>query len=190
MLLQETESVNYLHAHQWRALLQNITDPRDRALFLVAHSHGLQAREIASLEPCDVRWHPPTITLRRRGGPYSREIPLLPEESRALMAWLRVPRSPTEALFPSRNHRPISRRRLDFLMKQYCAAAGIPREKAKFRVLRNSCAMELARGGDAWLLADWVGFRDVRTAYHYMRQPNVRQAQAVRDENDAKRREK
>jgi len=34
--------------------------------------------------------------------------------------------------FTSRNHRPISRRRLDELMKHYCQLAGIPEEKPTF----------------------------------------------------------
>ena len=42
-------------------------------------------------------------------------------------------------MFPSRNHQGISRFRLHGLMKGYCAAAGIPAEKAHMHALKHSC---------------------------------------------------
>jgi hypothetical protein len=53
-------------------------------------------------------------------------------------------------LFGSRQGRlGISRFRLDQLMKEYCDAAGIRKEKAHMQVLKNSCHTDLAEGGNA-----------------------------------------
>jgi integrase/recombinase XerD len=157
----------FLNKSEWDVLLRTIRSPRDRALFLVAHSHGLTASEVSLLRRRDVALNERRIRLRRRRA-ISREIPMLPAETRALRAWLHGHHLPAEALFPSRNHKPISRRRLDGLMKHYCSLAGIPQEKAHFTILRRSCAVELAQQRDPGLLSDWLGLRDLRSIRVYL----------------------
>ena len=168
VLRTRSDLAMHLSLEELRKLFRVTVDLRDQALFRVAYSHGLSASEVGLLRRTDIRLPAGKIKLRRRKGAFACEVPLLPAETLALKAWLRVRRAQAGPLFPSRNHRPISRRRLDTLMKRYCAAAGIRPEKAHFGVLRHSAAIHLAqRQGDAGLVCDWLGYQDVRSALRY-----------------------
>ena len=101
--------------------------------------HGLSASEVGLLTRSDVRLAKGWIRIPRLKHPAS-EYPLLPAEIRALRAWFRFRGRGPGPLYPSRHRSPISRRRLDSLMKQYCRMAGIAAAKAHFHVLKQSCA--------------------------------------------------
>jgi len=164
----EIISINCFTASQWRGLRKIITDPRDRALFEMALAHGMKACEIASLRRQDVRLRSGRLHLRRRQPP-GCDVPLLARETRDLRAWLRIRGHKNGPLFASRHHRPISRRRLDALLKKYCAAAGISPSMARFHVLRVTCATELVRRGQESLVCHWLGWCDVRETQRYVR---------------------
>jgi site-specific recombinase XerD len=84
-------------------------------------------------------------------------------------------------LFPSRNRARISRQRLDELMKKYCAAAGIPPEKAHMHALKHSCGTHLMdRGESIEDVQDHLGHRNVQSTLIYAKFTNRRRQE--RDE--------
>jgi len=71
-------------------------------------------------------------------------------------------------LFPSRNKRAISRRRLDELQKFYGAKSGLPREKQHFHCWRHTCATRLLEHGIAIEeIQDILGHEDIRSTMIY-----------------------
>jgi len=127
-----------------RRLMRVITSKRDRSAFLIAYNRGLRAHEVGLLMLSD--FNRDRLFVRRGKGSISQEYSLTAEELHALRMWIRERGKAPGPLFPSRNHRPISRRRLDELIKGYCEAAGIDRSKAHFHSLKHSIGTHL---GDA-----------------------------------------
>ena len=88
-------------------------------------------------------------------------------------------------LFPSRNCNPISRDRLDELMKNYCRRAGIPAEKAHMHSLKHACGTHLSEmGKDVAVIRDWLGHRNVQNTMIYLEVTNKARdaaAESLRD---------
>ena len=133
----------YLILEEKDALFRVIENPRDRAIFRLAYHHGLRASELGMIQMKD--WRRGTsldmdrLFLRRLKGSLGGETILVNAAATALRAWLRIRGNSPGPIFTSRNHRPISRRRLDELMKHYSKLAGIPEEKAHFHALKHTC---------------------------------------------------
>jgi site-specific recombinase XerD len=86
------------------------------------------------------------------------------QERRALSAWVRERGSKPGPLFPSNWKRPISRQRLDQLMRKYGAAAGLPADKQHFHAIRHSCAVQLLEdGANIEQVQDHLGHREIRS---------------------------
>jgi integrase len=139
----------YLTEEELLALLAGIKDPRDRAMFTLGFWRGLRASEVGLLRL--ENWKPKTgrLFVRRLKGSISQDYRLLPDEERALRAWLRVRGKVPGLLFGGYKGRGIGRRQLDRLMKQYGAAAGIPEEKRHWHILKHSCGTYLRDHGEA-----------------------------------------
>jgi integrase len=137
----------YLIPEEKDALFRVIEAPRDRAIFRLAYHQGFRASEIGIIQVKD--WRRGTsldtdrLFLRRLKGSIGGESILVNAAATALRAWLRVRGSSSGPIFTSRNRRPISRRRLDALMKHYCRLAGIPAEKSHFHALKHTCGTPL-----------------------------------------------
>jgi site-specific recombinase XerD len=159
----------FLEVDEVRALLRVITSKRDRAAFLVCYRRGLRASEVGRLTLADFKGD--RLFVRRAKGSISQEYSLTPEELHALRMWLRE-RGPAPAnspLFPSRNHRPISRRRLDELMKRYCEIAKIRPEKAHMHSLRHSAGTHcLEHGGALQDIKEILGHCKISSTEFYL----------------------
>jgi site-specific recombinase XerD len=101
-----------------------------------------------------------------------------PDEVRALKDYLRERRRECERkgvadsnplLFPDRFGNAISRFALDWLMRRkYGPAAGLPKEKAHFHVLKHSIATHLLEAGaDLSFVHDWLGHADISNTQLY-----------------------
>jgi integrase len=136
----ELEEFMYLQPEEIRALFDCIESRRDRAIFRVVYHHGLRAHEVGLLEMSSYRDLDGLLYIRRGKGSISRQHRLIPEELKAIRAYIKFERGTMPGpLFPSRQGRQgISRFRLDQLMKAYCHAAGIRKEKAHMHALRCS----------------------------------------------------
>ena len=183
----ELEENMYLQPEEIRALFECIESRRDRAIFRVVYHHGLRAHEVGLLEMSNYRDRDGLLYIRRGKGSISREHRLIPEEIRAIRAYLKFDRGTMPGpLFPSRQGRlGISRFRLDQLMKGYCDAAGIPKEKAHMHALKHSCGTHLAERGNAPdAIQDWLGHRDSASTDIYMHFSKRRRDESVEKNSD------
>ena len=135
-------------ANEIRALLAACyRSPRDYAIFRIGYHHGLRASEIGMLEMSD--WSPGArmendrLSVHRLKNGISAESRMVPAAAEALRRWVKKRGSAPGPIFLSRNNKPISRQRLDYLARFYGAKAGIPEDKRHFHALRHTCATSL-----------------------------------------------
>lgn len=180
----------YLTSKEKDLLFSVIEDPRDRAIFRLAFHHGLRASELGLITIRDYRRGPSLemdrLFIRRLKGSIGGETVLVSAAAAPLRTWLRIRGAAGGPIFPSRNHRPISRRRLDELMKRYCRLAGIPAEKAHFHTLKHTCGTLLLseRHESIVDVQKHLGHADIRNTMIYAQlteQANEARAQRLRD---------
>src|SRR5918997_6835724 len=71
-------------------------------------------------------------------------------------------------MFPSNRGDPIARRTLDWLMKRYGEAAGLPPSKRHFHCLKHSIATHLLEAGaDLRFVQDWLGHSNIQNTVLY-----------------------
>ena len=165
-----TDTIKFLTlAETGRLLAATRASLRDRALFLVAYRHGLRASEVGLLRAEDLDLRTLRLMVRRLKGSHSGAHPLQPDEAKALRAWLRGrPQPPSPVLFPSNRGDPIARRTLDWLMKRYGEAAGLPPAKRHFHCLKHSIATHLLEAGaDLRFVQDWLGHSNIQNTVVY-----------------------
>ena len=107
------------------------------------------------------------ILVHRPKGSNSGEHHLVREEARVLRAWLKVRGPLPGPIFQSQRKQPISRRRLDALMKRYGAAAGIPPP------LRHAPHL-LSKGFGVERVQDWIGHANIQSTMEYAKVTNAR----------------
>jgi type 1 fimbriae regulatory protein FimB len=151
-------------------------DPvRDRALFEVALGRGLRASEVGILTMQDLRLKDNRLKVTRLKGGRTGEFLITERETRALKAYVKDRGWLAGPLFPSRNRRAISRRRLDELMKFYGSKAGLPAEKQHFHCMRHTCATRLLdHGAKIEEVQDILGHEDIRNTMIYAKITNAR----------------
>ena len=153
----DSKTVQYLNEDEIGALMRAIDSPRDRAIFELASHRGLRASEVGLIMMSDLRLPARRIYVHRLKGSNSGEYPLFDGEIRALRAWLRIRGYAPGPLFPSRNHRPISRIRLHVLMNRYAQRAGIPPAKRHFHCLRHTAGTMASEHCDFEEVMDLLG---------------------------------
>ena len=172
---RDTGPPPFLQAEEVERLFKVIKSPRDRALFRITYHAGLRASEVGVLEMRDYDPRTERMNFRRLKGSRAGIHRLVREEVKVLRAWLKIRGSGPGCIFPSRKHAPISRQRLDALMKQYGAAAKIPFELCHFHILKHSCATHLlAKGYHVDQVQDWLGHADIRNTMIYAHTTNAR----------------
>ena len=153
---------------------------RDRALFSVAYRRGLRASEVGLLTMRD--YTPPTIN-ERTGRLYVRRLKdsdsglyqMTKPEYKDLRAWLKLRGDYEGPIFSSGRRRPISRQRLDALMKRYGKAAGIPPALRHFHALKHTCAVHLLLAGlGVDQVQNWLGHRNIQNTMVYLQVAGIR----------------
>jgi integrase len=109
--------IHFLTQDEMRRLLSVIDSKRDYAIFLTAYRHGLRASEVGLIHLADFDLKQYRLRIQRLKSSLAGLHPLQPDEVKAVKAYLKERDSRIPALFLSRNNAPISRRRLDELMK-------------------------------------------------------------------------
>jgi site-specific recombinase XerD len=172
--------IKYLTQDELRRLFKVITSRRDKALFLLAYRHGLRASEVGLLKVDDIDFARGRIRIVRKKNSLGGEQTMQTDEMKAIKAWLKERPNHTNALFPSREGWPISRRTLDYHMKRYGKAAGIPPDKCHFHVLKHSIATHLLdAGADIRFVQDWIGHKNIQNTTVYAQISNkAREEQA------------
>jgi type 1 fimbriae regulatory protein FimB len=144
-------------------------DVRDAAIFRIMYHRGLRASEIGMLQLSDWSSSTGRLQVHRLKGSYSLDYQIKPVEVKALRAWLRVRGSAPGPLFPSRNKQGISRFRLFALMRQYCAAAGIAKEKAHPHAWKHTCGTSNAeQGADLLDIKELLGHANIQNSVGYI----------------------
>jgi site-specific recombinase XerD len=174
-------SINFLTQDEMRCLLSVIDSKRDYALFLLAYRHGLRASEVGMLCTADLDLKQYRLRIHRLKHSLAGLHPLQPDELKAVKAYLKERNSNAPALFLSRNHTPISRRRLDELIKRYGERADIPESKRHFHALKHSIATHLLdAGADLRFVQDWVGHASIKNTVIYAQLTSRRRDEEAR----------
>jgi type 1 fimbriae regulatory protein FimB len=164
-----------------RRLFDVIDSKRDSAIFLLAYRHGLRASEIGMLSTADLDVKQYRLRIHRLKNSLDGLHSLQPDEVKALKAYLKERASNVPALFLSRNATPISRRRLDELMKHYGERADIPASNRHFHVLKHSIATHLLdAGADLRFVQDWVGHASIKNTVVYAQLTSRRRDEEAR----------
>jgi site-specific recombinase XerD len=161
-------SINFLTQDEMRRLLSAINSKRDYAIMLLAYRHGLRASEVGLLRCDDFDQKQYRLRIHRLKNSLAGIHPLQSDEVKALKAYLKERASSAPALFLSRNDAPISRRRLDELIKRYGERAGVPESKRHFHALKHSIATHLLdAGADLRFVQDWIGHASIGNTVIY-----------------------
>lgn len=181
---KQKKAISYLTEEELAALFRAIAAEgkaskvrantvRDTALFSVAYRRGLRASEVGLLQFAHLRLGAKRLYVTRLKGGTSGEFMLTEAEIRDLKGYLKVRGNKSGALFLSRNSKPISRRRLDELMKFYGERSGLALEKRHFHCLRHSCATALLdRDVSIEEVQDHLGHTDIRNTMIYAKVTN------------------
>ena len=183
----ELDDSMYLQPEEIQQLFRAIKGKRDRAIFRLVYHRGLRAHEVGLIQLSDFRDRDGLLYVHRGKGSISREHRLIEEELRVLRAYIRDERGTMPGpMFPSRQGlRGITRFRLNQLMKEYCLAAGIRREKAHMHALKHSCGTHLAeRGNSPDAIQDWLGHRDSASTDIYLHFSRRRREESVEKNRD------
>lgn len=179
------EKLKYLSDYQVERLFAVVKSLRDRAMLRIALHRGLRASELGLIDFAHWDNREGVLYVTRLKGSRSGPYRLLPVEAAALRAWIRERGTAAGAMFPSRNHRPISRFRLDKLFKFYCTSAGIPRDLAHMHALKHTCGTHTLRVlRDITAVQDWLGHRQLQNTLIYAQVANE-----TREESTAKLRD-
>jgi len=147
---------------------------RDKAMFRVMYLKALRASEVGMLRMEDYHEREGRLFVRRLKHSRSGEFRIHRAEGQFLRAWVRERGRGPGAIFRSRNHRPISRRQLDRLVKHYGALAGIPREKCHAHSFKHSRGTHLlAEERDIALVQDQLGHRNIQNTMIYAEVTNA-----------------
>ncbi len=154
---------------------------RDQAIFRILYCKGLRASEVGILERADWDDRERQLTVRRLKGSRPGVYDMHDRELRALRAWLKIRGDSPGPLFPSRNHRAISRFRIWELTRRYALAAGIPADKAHPHALKHSRGSHLlAETGKMHIVQDALGHVNIANTARYAQTANPERREAIR----------
>jgi type 1 fimbriae regulatory protein FimB len=162
------EKYVYLTRREADLLFDQITDLRDRALFGAMYYFGLRASEVGLLLREYVNFRTHRIYIPRLKGGMPGEKVMTSDCRRLLQSYLQSRRDALPYLFPSRNARPISRKRIDALYRYYAIQAGLPSHKRHSHCLRHSIATHLIDAGQSLeYVQDHLGHRSIQSTSVY-----------------------
>ena len=184
---QQEKPLAYLTEEEIKALFKAIGDNvRDQAMFHTIYYRGLRASEVGMIRLEDYRADAGRLLFRRLKGSRGGEYPLMPTERTWMNRWVRERGIRPGPLFPSRNHRGISRWQIRRLMREYCQKAGISPEKAHPHALKHSCGTHLSdHGTDIALIQDHLGHKEIGNTKRYVEISNKRRNDLGRQLEDA-----
>mgnify|MGYP006294987125 FL=1 len=143
-------------------------EPRDLAAFRLMYWCGLRASEVGLLRRQDLDADSGTLLVRRLKGSVSHSYQLPPDVLKALRTYLASRDDDHDALFLSRNNKPLSRKQLHVLFKKFTARTRIPPDKRHCHVLRHSVAVHMIDSGiDVRRVAYHLGHRSLTSTMVY-----------------------
>ncbi|MDI9241922.1 tyrosine-type recombinase/integrase [Fusibacillus kribbianus] len=173
------ERLKYLAPREKEALFDVINQDhslhaiRNQAIFHIAKYCALRVSEIGLLQISDYNPYRNSIHCQRLKGSCSNTLRIIdPVVSDVLNRYLQIRKSLNTLspyLFLSQFNAPISRKRLDGLIKQYGEQAQIPPDKCHFHVLKHTRGVELADAGlDMREIQYWLGHKNMANSQRYL----------------------
>ncbi len=171
------QRTKYLTPHETQELFKVIQEDdsrhavRNRAIFHIGKYCALRASEIGLIHISD--YDPDMKQLLCRRLKHGRDNTLRIVEHAALAAseeYLEIRGNrPDLPLFFSQEQKPVSRKMLDYLMKNYCRHTSIPQNKHHFHTLRHTRAIEiLDASGSIYDTQFWLGHTNIRNTQIYL----------------------
>lgn len=147
---------------------------RDRAMLELMYATGLRVSELVGLPIESVHLRERFIQVLAGKGGKQRLIPIGEEAADWLGRYLQEARTllvgaaTLAEAFVNQRGEPLTRQGFWFIIKQYAAAAGIPREKLSPHALRHSFATHLLNhGADLRVVQMLLGHSDITTTQIY-----------------------
>lgn len=168
---EERLRIKYFSEEEVGRLFAAIDKPRDLLIFRLAYRHGLRASEVGMLRVSDVNLRAGTIYIDRLKGSIGGQHAMHPADLKLLKKYMMSDRVKAgDILFPSQQHRPISRSLLHRLMKEYGRRAGLPEDKCHFHALKHSIATHLiSKGVGVQFVQEFLGHVDLANTLMYAR---------------------
>lgn len=145
-------------------------------MFLVAYRHGLRASEVSLPRKTDIDLDRTTIKVRRLTRRPSGLHTLQEDERLALQRYLRSRADSSVIFFLGVRGQAITRRGLDWLIKEYGLEAKIPSNKRHFHVLKHTVAIHLLKAGvELRDVHEWLGHTMLQSTaiYLYLAKPRA-----------------
>lgn len=163
--LTQNEVSRLIEATKWGR-----NEARDRCLLLLMFRHGLRASEACNMQLSQIDLEGRVLHVSRLKRGLSTTHPLRPDELRAIKAWLQKRKelnADSYALFLSERRKPIDRRTVWAMLRNYGKLAGLDIE-AHPHMLRHACGFALAdQGADTRLIQDYLGHRSIQHTVLY-----------------------
>ena len=156
---------------------------RDRAILELLYGGGLRISELVGLDVAGLDLVAGQAVVLGKGDK-ERAVLFGEPAVRALQAYLDVARpeladGPEEALFLNRSGKRLSARSVQYAVRRYALAAGIP-EEVHPHLLRHSFATHLLDGGaDIRIVQDLLGHTSANTTQIYTHVSRARQAEVT-----------
>lgn len=171
-------AIKYLYSREKEILFKTIENDtskyhiRNKAIFCLAEYAGLRASEVGLIHFSDINLESREVYFHRLKNSNNNTLRIIDNDVyTSLIDYMQERKSQnndSQVLFLSQKGNPISRKVLDNLMKKYCAAAGIPKEKAHFHTLKHTRAVELAELGlDTKEIQYWIGHKSIKNTEIY-----------------------
>jgi integrase/recombinase XerD len=171
--------MKYLEPEEQRALEKAIRrsgNIRDLAMFKLMLHYGLRCQELLQIKLQDLQHRQTRLFIHRVKNGESKSERLSAEDTKLLRKWLaeRKQYSDHEVspyLFISRRSATgtMSHGGVEWLFKQYCNQAGIPKEKAHPHTLRHTTAVNLLQaGGMVYDIKECLGHRAEASSFKYL----------------------
>lgn len=142
---------------------------RNLAIIHIAYYCGLRASEIGLFYVSRFNPQRNELYCERQKGSISNTLPLDDRRTKVIKQHINHNKlTGQDTLFESKHKKPISRRMLDTLMKDYCKRAKIDSSKAHFHVLKHSCVVHMLESGiDFYQVNQWVGHKKIENTVKY-----------------------
>lgn len=165
-----------LSGEQVRRLFSVISNPVDRALFLLMLRCGLRVSEVARLKAADVDWEQGAVFVSQGKGRKDRSVYLSPDAAAAVRECLRLrpAKVPGGRLFwnQKRKGRELSVKAIQKKMERYAGIAGVT---ASCHSLRRTFASNLLEeGAEVVSIKEFLGHNSVTSSERYARLSNRR----------------
>ena len=164
----EKQDLDWLTINETNAILNEISEPRDKAILTLFISTGIFVGELIELTPTDFDWDQRTLKLT---GDRSRELPLNDQAYVALAAWTNDrPDTPAKQFFLTTKGqvKALSARTINHIIAKYAQAAGI-KKQVNVHTLRNTFAVNLFAQGIAPDKASAIlGITDPKALHRYL----------------------